>query len=150
MDPIDLVTQDHRTVEELFVRWNEEHSAEVAEEIKAELELHTQMEEDALYPTVSRFVDGGDDLADEAREEHAQVKKVLSRIGDGASSGDLDADMRQVIELVTHHVREEEEEILPKLVESLRPEEMAALGERLTQARSRAVGDAGSGEADEE
>lgn len=149
MNPIDLVTQDHRTVEELFVRWNEEHSAEVAEEIKAELELHTKMEEDALYPVISRYVDGGDDIVAEARDEHAQVKAALDRIGDSRRAEDLEPDMRRIIQLVTHHVREEEEEVLPRLVESLPPDDFAQLEQRLTDARSRAVGGAGSGEANE-
>lgn len=148
MNPIDLVTQDHRTVEELFVRWNEEHSAEVAHEIRAELELHTRMEEDALYPVIARYVDGGDDLVAGARDEHAQVKQALSRI-DGDDPEALDSEMRRIIQMVTHHVREEEEEVLPKLVESLPPDDLAQLEQRLTDARSRAVGGAGSGEAEE-
>lgn len=149
MNPIDLVTQDHRTVEELFVRWNEGPSPEIAEEIKAELELHTKMEEDALYPVISRYVDGGDDIVAEARDEHAQVKEVLGRIGDSRSAEDLEPDMRRIIQLVTHHVREEEQEVLPQLVESLPEETLAQLTERLTEARSRAVGGAGSGDAED-
>lgn len=148
MNPIDIVTQDHRTVEELFVRWNQEHSPEVAQEIRAELTLHTKMEEDALYPVIARYVDGGDDLVAEARDEHAQVAQALARI-DGEDPEALESNMRRVIQMVTHHVREEEEEVLPRLVESLPPEGFARLEQSLTDARSRAVGGAGSGEAEE-
>lgn len=149
MNPIDLVTQDHRTVEELFVRWDEEPSPEIAEEIKAELEMHTKMEEDALYPAISRYVDGGDDIVAAARDEHAQVKAFLDRIGYSRSADDLEPEMRRIIQLVTHHVHEEEREVLPQLVESLPAESLPQLADRLTEARSHAAGGAGSGEAGE-
>jgi hypothetical protein len=44
------------------------------------------------------------------------------------------------MEAVTHHVREEENEVLPKMQESLGVERMTALGDQLAQAKRQEMG----------
>ena len=66
-DGFEMLAEDHRAVERLFETYVHDNEDSVAREICEELTLHTQVEEAALYPALRRYVDGGDDLADDRR-----------------------------------------------------------------------------------
>src|SRR3982751_787293 len=84
MDIIDLLTNDHAEVNQLFGRFSQsskpETKDELGKEIVHELSIHAAVEEQFVYPLVRRKVDGGDDLVDHAIEEHQEVKKLLADI----------------------------------------------------------------------
>lgn len=144
MSAIEVLTQDHRRVEQLYGQYQEaaaspERKQEIVNEIIRELSVHAAIEEEILYPTVREALPDGDALAEESLQEHQEAKQVLSDL-DGMSPDDPELDQRvgQLIEDFQHHVEEEEGEMFPKLQQALDAENLADVGRELEEARKRA------------
>jgi hemerythrin superfamily protein len=140
MDIIELLEQDHRTVDELFRRFNLSDQAEsqkdLGKKIVHELSVHAAVEEQFVYPLIRTSVDGGGELANHSIEEHSEVKRLLSDIEkQEAGSSEYTTTMNQVIESVRHHVEEEQNEIFPKLREATDAEKRAKVGELVDKAK---------------
>ena len=116
-DGFEILADDHRTVERLFETYRHDNEDSIAHEICERLTAHTRVEEAALYPALRRYVDGGDDLADEAEQEHSEVKTLIARIYDSPPDGllDLVTELRRDVE---HHVEREESELFPAMREA--------------------------------
>jgi len=122
-DVIALLTDDHREVEELFERFESAGStdakAQLLREIAVALTVHAQVEEELFYPAVRHALPEGRRLLDEARIEHAQVKKLMVDLSTTTvDDGLFDAKVRVLSEYVKHHVEEEEFELFPKVERS--------------------------------
>jgi hemerythrin-like domain-containing protein len=145
MDAIKLIKRDHDTVEALFKRFEAAGSKayktkrQIADRVIEELTVHAAIEEQVLYPAMERLGGEFSDLVHEADVEHAEAKNAL-RAMVGLSGDDplLDAKMSALIGGVRHHVKEEEEEMLPKFKKALSREELDSLGEQLQEAKKTA------------
>jgi hemerythrin superfamily protein len=120
MNAVKLLKADHQEVSALFDKFESaeaEEQGDIAEQICQMLTVHAQIEEELLYPAAREALeDDGADLVDEATVEHASVKELVSQIESAASSDDLiDAKFKVLGDYVTHHVKEEEGELFPKL-----------------------------------
>jgi iron-sulfur cluster repair protein YtfE (RIC family) len=141
-DGFEYLADQHREVEKLFRRYSDSPDDATAREICGELTAHTATEEQVLYPELRRIVDGGDDLADDAEAQHGVAKTLVARIHDSPPD-----DLRPLVEElerdVSEHIRFEEQELFPAMVES--GVDADALGARLADAdrdvRSRASSD---------
>jgi hemerythrin superfamily protein len=116
-DAVTLLEQDHRSVEELFARFEQtEGDAEKRQLVIAiciALKVHARLEEDLFYPAASTVVDA--ELLQEAQVEHASAKDLISQIETAAPGEPLyDARVKVLSEYVAHHVKEEEGEIFPR------------------------------------
>ena len=132
IDGFELLEREHREVEQRFDRYAAAPDDAIAHEICERLTLHSDIEERALYPALRRYVDGGDDLADRAEQEHAAVKLLIARVY-GAPPDDLQPLMQEIRENVERHVQEEEQELFPEMRDSrVDPNE---LGDRLEAAK---------------
>ena len=118
---LELLATDHRKVEALFDRYDQEKEGgdesrrALAERICKELTAHTRLEEEILYPWLRENLDVGNrDLIDEALVEHATAKDLIAQL-EGAGDVDETYDARVTVlgEYVRHHVREEENEMFP-------------------------------------
>lgn len=118
---LELLASDHRKVEALFERYEQEKEDEsgsrdaLAERICKELTVHTRLEEELFYPWLRENLDADDtDLLDEALVEHASAKDLIAQI-EGSREVDetYDARVKVLGEYVHHHVQEEENEIFP-------------------------------------
>jgi hemerythrin superfamily protein len=126
---INLLTEDHRRVEELFGEFAESGDEATARTICDELTLHTEIEETLVYP-VMREVD--EEMTEEAIREHAQAKQLIQQIR--TASGDELVDLMEELEAaIEHHVGEEEGEAFPKLEEQLGEERLEELGENAAE-----------------
>src|SRR5688500_1621818 len=112
MNAIELLTKDHRVVDELFEQVESSDttaSAELFLEIKAELEAHAHIEESICYPALQ--ADGDEELIEltsEALQEHAQMKVFLGELDVVQSDSDkFEPLLTKLIEDVRHHVEEE-------------------------------------------
>jgi iron-sulfur cluster repair protein YtfE (RIC family) len=116
-DGFEILSEDHRQVERLFDTYRHDTEDSIAHEICERLSVHTRVEEAALYPALRRYVDGGDDLADVAEQEHAAMKTIIARIYESPPEElfDLVAELRTEVE---HHVESEESELFPQMRES--------------------------------
>jgi hemerythrin superfamily protein len=140
-DPIAMLEEDHRTVEALFERYRSSPGPALVEQICAELSLHASLEEEIVYPVLGSDVPGGGDLQGEAESEHQEVKDAIAEIeAMGYADPSVDALMQTIMDSVTHHVEEEETEVLPRMRDALPEERLAELGEQLASARREQAG----------
>lgn len=121
MNAIELLKADHEKVEALFekVKANEDgDNTATFEQIKAELDVHTHIEETIFYPRL--IEEGSEDLKKivlEGIEEHRQTKMFLREIsGLSSESEKQEPKLKVLMEDVEHHVEEEEGEMF-QLVE---------------------------------
>lgn len=119
---LSLLLDDHRSAKKLFKEFEEASSASekerIAQQVCMELTVHTRIEEELFYPFVRDH--GGlafTDLLDEALVEHATAKELIAQVqGMGADGDKYEARVIVLGEYIAHHVKEEEEELFPKLV----------------------------------
>jgi hemerythrin superfamily protein len=137
-DAVALLKQDHRTVEELFDRFEDADDDElqaIAERACQLLTVHAQIEEEILYPAAKESFEDEEelDLVNEANVEHQSAKDLIAKI-EGMTPDDEEykATVKVLGEYIKHHVKEEEGELFPALKKTeLDLKEMGArLGER--------------------
>jgi len=143
IDAIELLTQQHREVKEMFDRFeNMTDRAKVskkklADEICNALIMHTTIEEEIYYPATREASEETEDMVDEAVVEHASAKDLIAQIMEMDPGDDLyDAKVKVLGELIEHHVEEEEKEMFPK-TRKLKLD-LKALGQEM-QARQREI-----------
>jgi hemerythrin-like domain-containing protein len=143
MDAVALLKADHRTVEDLFRRYESlgveetEQRTDVVNAFIRELSVHAAIEEQVLYPEVKDVLTGGESMADEALHEHQEAKEMLAEL-DRMETTDpgFDTKVRALIADVRHHVDEEETEMLPQLASAVPAAKLAELGERMERAKA--------------
>ena len=140
MDPFELLKADHRKVAQLFDQLeaaSEKAKLDVFRQIKAELDLHTHVEETVFYPALER-PEETKDITLEAYEEHKVVKTLLAEL-DGARAADDEwqAQAKVLRENVEHHVDEEEGEMFDKAEDVLSAEELDQLGDQMAMEKER-------------
>ncbi len=135
MDPIELITSDHRRVEALFTEYEAldeeeyERKQELADSIMDELEAHTEMEETIAYPVFTEALSGDENLVEEAYAEHGVAKTIIDELhGLDPEDSQFDAKMLLLKETIAHHVEEEERDLLPRAKENVGEDEMARIG----------------------
>ena len=140
MDAFNLLKADHRKVEELFEQLESakgQAKMRVFEQIKTELELHTQIEEKVFYPALEE-PEETHDLTLEAYEEHNVVKKLLRELSRAKTPNEeWEAKAKVLQENVEHHVEEEENELFVKAEAALSEEQIEALGEKMEAEKER-------------
>jgi hemerythrin superfamily protein len=123
-DAIELLKADHAEVRKLFKQYDKLAESEgsdaerqtLAEQLCTKLTVHTQLEEELLYPAARGVLEDDADLVDEATVEHASAKDLIAQIRAMQPGDDLyDAKVKVLGEYVDHHVKEEEGEMFPKL-----------------------------------
>ena len=121
MNAIELLKADHEVVAGLFAeveKSSEDKHPAIFQKIKAELDVHTHIEEKIFYPKLK--AEGDQELIDivlEGLEEHHQVKMFLRELDSLSDNSEkFEPKLTVLIEDVEHHVEEEEKEMF-KLVE---------------------------------
>jgi len=133
----ELLKQDHREVEALFSKFERTGDSTTAHQICEELDLHTRVEEQVVYPPLRSEVQGGPGMAEHAEEEHAEARQIIGRIRqtkDADHLGELVLELKHAVE---EHVTEEENEVFPKMESEMgtaRLEEIGAEAEELKAA----------------
>ncbi len=112
---VDILMEDHRLVKAMFKRFEDtdvkKQKQKIAHEILRALKIHTQVEEEIVYPAVRTL--GGEPvkhMMDEADEEHHVAKGLMEEIKNyGSEDGHYDAKVTVLGEIIEHHAGEEEE-----------------------------------------
>src|SRR5687768_14607243 len=108
--------------EELFVQ------------LKSELDVHAQIEEEILYPALEEYEETRA-ISLEAYEEHALVKQLLEELASAPKDDEQwTAKFTVLKENIEHHV-EEEGEMFSKARKVLSEDEIEELGNRLQEAK---------------
>jgi len=141
-DALDVLVQDHHTVEDLFTRFEKSGSGarkrrqQLVDKIIHELSVHAAIEEEVLYPAARREVPGTNDDVLESLEEHHIVKWTLSELEHlGPDDERFEPKMTVLMESVRHHVEEEEKELFPQLRKALDATRLEELGRALAAAK---------------
>src|SRR6478735_4872311 len=131
---ITLLKKDHREVAAMFEEYEQlEAEAEklaLFNKIALALKVHTQIEEEILYPEERGEVE--DDMLDEAYVEHDGAKKLIAEIETMKPSAEFyDAKVKVLGEYIKHHVKEEEQPGGIFAQANRGDEDLDAMGERL-------------------
>jgi hemerythrin-like domain-containing protein len=113
---VSMLKADHKKVSGLFKafkRAERKEKANIAKTTIEELEVHAELEEKLIYPTIRREIEM-DETMNEAVEEHHLVHMLIRELKKLKTANEQFAAKFNVLEeLVMHHVDEEEGEILP-------------------------------------
>jgi hemerythrin superfamily protein len=147
MNAITLLKNDHKTVEDLFKRFEKlgpravKSKEDVVARIVRELSVHAAIEEMLFYPAIRQAVDDGeiDDMVLESLEEHHIVKWVLSELdGMSAENERFDAKVTVLMENVRHHVEDEENDLFPQVSKLLGRPRLDELGDAMAKLKKTA------------
>ena len=141
MDAFALLKADHERVAGILqeIEKTTERSNKGRErlfmDLKSELDLHAQIEEEIFYPALEES-DETRDITLEAYEEHRLVKQLLSELeSEPKDTEEWTAKFTVLKENIEHHVEEEEGEMFKKARKALSKEEIESLGNELQQAK---------------
>jgi hemerythrin superfamily protein len=134
MNAIDLLTSQHRKVEDLFSKCQKAKDAKKKEQffitLADSLAIHTSIEEHHFYPGVKAR--STEDILLESVEEHLSIKRVLSDLLDVSCEDEtFDAKLKVLEDLVAHHVEEEEGELFPKVAKNLEEDDLEELADAM-------------------
>jgi len=142
-DAIALLKADHRSVEELFEKFEgakgDGAKEKIARQICLELTVHAQIEEEIFYPACEGKIE--EDLLKEAYVEHDGAKVLIAEIEAGGPEDDFyDAKVKVLSEQIQHHVEEEEKRMEGMFSQARHAGlDMDALGERLRARKAELV-----------
>ncbi len=136
MNAIELLKEDHKKVDKLFQQVKADEDADhrdTFEQIKAELEVHTHIEETIFYPKVR---DEGDEelkkIVLEGIEEHHQAKMFLRELSNLVDDSEkFQPKLKVLMEDITHHVQEEEGKMFLMIEEQFDEYTLQMLGEEM-------------------
>jgi len=142
-DVIEVLTHDHREVEELFDQIEQatdgSERRELTDQVITELIRHSVAEEQYMYPAAREYIPDGDAIVDGEIADHNEVEEALKALED------IDADdpefmnrFRRMSEDVKDHVQEEEDELFPKLRQHATAEALRELGKKVERAKKMA------------
>jgi hemerythrin-like domain-containing protein len=121
-EAIEMLMEDHRKVQKMFKQFeklkdqdDEQGKRDLVEQTCGELKVHTEIEEEIFYPAARGALEEAD-LVAEALVEHASAKQLIAQLeGMDAGGEEYDATFTVLGEYVNHHIKEEQEEMFPKL-----------------------------------
>ncbi|WP_327596088.1 hemerythrin domain-containing protein [Streptomyces chartreusis] len=140
-DVIAELTADHREVEELFGKIaalpsGNEQRRKYADQAVTELVRHSIAEEVYLYPAVRELLPDGDTVADKELEDHAEAERTMKALeGVEASDAEFDRLIGELMTEIRSHVRDEEENLFPRLRSAASEDELMKLGDKVRQAK---------------
>jgi hemerythrin-like domain-containing protein len=105
-------------------------------ELVTKLSAHMQAEESIVYPPVKAEV--GEEDEEEAEIEHGLAREGLDKVQQLVDLPGFGAAVEMLKGGISHHVKEEETELLPELKESLERDEWLAIGDALVEAKKAA------------
>lgn len=141
VDPVKLLRDDHKKVQKLFKDFEKTEDPSEQEsifiEVSTELKIHTTVEEELFYPAC-REAGADEEAMNEADEEHHVVESIMMELeGMDPEAEHYSAKFMVMAENVTHHIEEEEKEMLTKFEKSKKlPED---LGELMIQRKEELV-----------
>lgn len=144
---ITMLKSDHATVKRLLRELNAtsdralKQRESLVEQIERELKMHAQLEEEIFYPAFKSATRGTDaeDMFYEAAEEHHLLDIMLPALKSAnPKSHEFEAKAKVLLDLIEHHVKEEENEMFKAARELFEEAELRELGDMM-QARRETI-----------
>lgn len=135
VDALELLTQQHREVEELFDKIEEAKNGSqkmrLFMKLADALAAHAKIEETIFYPAA--FSEATEEQLREAAEEHLVAKRIIADLLKmDASDVQFMSKVTVLKEVVKHHVEEEEQELF-KQVRSADHDDLGVLGQHMLE-----------------
>lgn len=151
MTALDVLKSEHQKIRDLIVAVREcatiAEKRDVFDELRDQIEKHTELEETAFYPALEEHEDLVEFAAD-ALEDHQEMLDIIDEVEDTAASADLDEDVEaaddfgdlldELIDTMERHMEHEETEMVSEIERVLGPDRMRVLADRLIQGREQA------------
>jgi hemerythrin-like domain-containing protein len=146
-DVIEILTQDHREVESMFVELEALRGAsdsdatrrrkDLVDQVTIELVRHSVAEEAEVYPLVRDRIDVAE--AEQAKHEHAEAEETMKRL-DGLDGDDPEfaSALETLMTEIREHVAEEESEMFPRLRATFSEQELIELGAKVESVKKMA------------
>ena len=140
MNAIDLLKADHEKVKGILSQLSEstdravKKRTELLEKLELEVSIHTQLEEEILYPAYKAA--GGKAEAEmyyEAKEEHRTVDSLVlpDLKGTDPTSPEFAGRVKVIKELLEHHIEEEETDMFLHAKKILGKAKLDELGDQM-------------------
>ena len=144
-DAIVLLKADHKQIRALFRQFEAagdnalKAKESLAERILEALTVHTYIENEAMYPVTRQLLpDLEDDVLESYEEHHVADVVCLELAAMKPSDERFDAKMSVLIESVTHHMEEEEQDWFPKVRAGLGRKKLSEIGARMMELKKQA------------
>ena len=139
-DVVELILADHREFERLFraLRNRDENRQARLRELADLLVAHAEAEEREVYPVLKRKAPEDREEIAHSYEEHEEGHEALAALQE-VSDGDQDTfeeRLEELVETVTHHLDEEERDVLNAAREHVDLETRERLGDKFLQTRN--------------
>jgi hemerythrin superfamily protein len=136
-DPMRILKADHRDVERLLKQLADTDEGSerkrLAKEVATKLTAHMDIEESIVYPPVASEV--GQEDREEAEIEHRLARQGLDTMMSMVDQPGFGAAVQMLLGGITHHVEEEESQLLPELKDAMDRDEWLALGDAIADAK---------------
>lgn len=140
MNAIELLINDHKLVKKLLEELSAtteravKKRADLLQRIEQEVRIHTQLEEDILYPAIKQA--GGKEEAKmyyEAKEEHRTVDSLVmpDLLETDTGTVEFAGRVKVMKELLEHHIEEEESELFPTARKLLGKDALEEMGQAM-------------------
>ena len=148
-DAIVVLKDDHQQIRKLFREFRgagEKATAtatatkgKLATHIIEELNVHTYLENEVMYPEVRRLIPELEgDVLESYEEHHVADVLCMELYAMKPDAERFDAKMSVLIENVTHHMDEEEQQWFPKVRKGLGRSQLQEMGARMVELRKTA------------
>jgi hemerythrin superfamily protein len=143
-DAIVILKEDHKRIRALFREFQKPDTTDARKQkiVNESIELltvHTYIENEVMYPRVREMLpDLEDDILESYEEHHVADVLVMEMMALTPENERFEPKFSVLIENVTHHVEEEEQEWFPKVREGLSRTQLRDIGQELLAAKERA------------
>jgi hemerythrin superfamily protein len=144
-DAIVLLKADHKEIRRLFREFEGAGDNAVTtkgrlvDQMISLLTVHTYIENEVMYPEVRQLMPDLEDDVLESYEEHHVADVLCAELSAMSPDAErFDAKTTVLIENVTHHIEEEEQDWFPKVRAALGRKQLQEIGGRLEEARRKA------------
>ena len=144
-DAIVLLKDDHQQIRKVFKDFEaagdnaEVRKGQLVDRMIELLTQHTYIENEVMYPRVRELLPELEDDVLESYEEHHVADVLVVELSSMKPSDErFDAKTTVLIENVTHHMDEEEQDWFPKVREGLGRKALQEIGEAMLEAKKKA------------
>lgn len=137
-DALSLLKADHDKVRKMFREFEKledtEEKAQLVRQACTELKVHTQIENEIVYPALREAIED-EELMNEALVEHQAAEELISQLEEMQPDDEMyDAKFTVLGEYVNHHIAEEQKEMFPKARKA--KIDLAELGEQVARRKA--------------
>jgi hypothetical protein len=144
MNAIELLEQHHEELMKLLKSLAESEPGidrkQTFKQMQTSLIAHMVIEEEIFYPAVAKAQEEREALA-EGYEEHVMARSAAARCARSVGQDRLFQVRVGVLkEMISHHIKEERESILPRAKKAISSEDLEALGAQMQERYQAALG----------